>query len=158
MSTFRCSACWPRRTLPVFVCARSSGPRARSVRAYNGALFAHDGVAGADVLERFAVPDSVLGPGLVALGLDEGTGTGVDFSGLEIGHLGHIYEGLLSLRLSVADHAYTYDAKRDRYVPTDSEEPEIDQGELLWLTDEGGRKGGGVYYTPEPLVQHLVRR
>src|SRR5207247_3547321 len=30
--------------------------------------------------------------------------------------------------------------------------------ELLWLTDEGGRKGVGVYYTPEPLVRHLVRR
>ena len=37
-------------------------------------------------------------------------------------------------------------------------EAEYVAGELLWLTDEGGRKGGGVYYTPEPLVRHLVRR
>ena len=78
-----------------------------------------------------------------------GTGGGFDFSGLEIGHLGHIYEGLLSLRLSVADRDYRYDARVDRYVAAEPDEQEVGQGELLWLTDEGGRKGGGVYYTPE---------
>ena len=34
---------------------------------------------------------------------------------------------------------------------------EIARGELLWLTNEGGRKGGGVYYTRTELVRHLVR-
>src|SRR5204862_7428650 len=73
-------------------------------------------------------------------------------------HLGHIYEGLLSLRLSVADRPYRYDPRSDRYVAAEPGEAEVGAGELLWLTDEGGRKGGGVYYTPEPLVRHLVRR
>ena len=87
---------------------------------------------------------------------------GVDFSGLEIGHLGHIYEGLLSLRLTVADRDYRYDAKKDRYRPNEGEEdeaePDVHKGELFWLTNEGGRKGGGVYYTRSELVRHLVRR
>ena len=40
------------------------------------------------------------------ISIDPESGAGYDFSGLEIGHLGHIYEGLLSLRLSVADRPY----------------------------------------------------
>lgn len=31
-------------------------------------------------------------------------------------------------------------------------------GELLWQTHEGGRKAGGVYYTPVDVVRHLVDR
>ncbi|HEX5467672.1 MAG TPA: DNA methyltransferase, partial [Gaiellaceae bacterium] len=95
---------------------------------------------------------------LTALGIEPDSAAGYDFSGLDIGHLGHIYEGLLSLRLSLADRPYRYDARRERYVPAEGEEAEYEAGDLLWLTDEGGRKGGGVYYTPEPLVRHLVRR
>ena len=139
--------------------AMRTGDDALGVPPYNGDLFAPDGFEGAEVLEEASLPDTALGPALVALGIEPDTGLGYDFSGLEIGHLGHIYEGLLSLRLSVADRDYRYDARRDRYVPADAGRSRIvDVGELLWLTDEGGRKGGGVYYTPEALVRHLVRR
>lgn len=138
--------------------AMRTGNDALAVPAYNGDLFAADGFEGSEVLEAVSFSDAALGPALVALGIDRASGHGYDFSGLEIGHLGHIYEGLLSLRLSIADRRYRYDARRDRYVAAESGEEAIDEGELLWLTDEGGRKGGGVYYTPEPLVRHLVRR
>ena len=125
---------------------------------YNGALFAPDGFDGAEILEAASIPDAALAPALVALARDsDDSDVGVDFSGLEIGHLGHIYEGLLSLRLSVADRDFRYDAKSDRYVPASGEEVEIAHGDLLWLTNEGGRKGGGVYYTRTELVRHLVR-
>jgi hypothetical protein len=140
--------------------AMRTGNRAWGVPAYNGALFAEDGFDGAATLERATLSDAALGPVLIGLGRDrEEGGAGIDFSDLDIGHLGHIYEGLLSLRLSRADRDYRYDAKRDRYVPASSdEEADVSSGELLWLTNEGGRKGGGVYYTPEQLVRHLVRR
>lgn len=151
----RAATLW--RRVQLLVEAMRTGNTAWSVPGYNGDLFAAGGFEGAGVLERASIPDSALGPALNALGLDE-TGAGYDFSGLEIGHLGHIYEGLLSLRLSVADRDYRYDPRADRYVAAEPKEAEIRQGELLWLTDEGGRKGGGVYYTPEPLVRHLVRR
>ncbi len=151
----RSTTLWER--INVLVAALREGEDSWLVPPYNGALFAADGFEGAEVLERASMHNKALAPALVALGIDQESGHGYDFSGLEIGHLGHIYEGLLSLRLSVADRSYSYDAKSDRYIPSD-EEAEVEAGELLWLTDEGGRKGGGVYYTPEPLVRHLVRR
>jgi hypothetical protein len=152
----RAASLW--RGIQLLVEAMRTGNTAWAVPGYNGDLFAADGFEGAAVLEQASVSDSALGAALVALGIDPDTGAGFDFSGLEIGHLGHIYEGLLSLRLSVADRDYRYDQRTDRYVAAGPDEVEIRADELLWLTDEGGRKGGGVYYTPEPLVRHLVRR
>lgn len=139
--------------------AMRTGNTAWRVPGYNGELFAADGFAGAKTLERASIADAALGPALVALGRDASdSSVGVDFSGLEIGHLGHIYEGLLSLRLRQADRDFRYDARSDRYRPCDPSEADVRSGELLWITDEGGRKGGGVYYTREELVRHLVRR
>jgi Eco57I restriction-modification methylase len=152
----RSTTLWDR--IKVLVAALRQGEDSWLVPAYNGALFAADGFEGAEILERASMRNDALAPALVALGIDDKSGAGYDFSGLAIGHLGHIYEGLLSLRLSVADRPYTYHAKSDRYVAAGDEDAEVKIGKLLWLTDEGGRKGGGVYYTPEPLVRHLVRR
>lgn len=127
------------------------------VPAYNGALFAPKGFDGAATLERLSLTDAEWGPVLVGLGWDDETGTGVDYSTLAIGHLGHVYEGLLSLRLSVADVDLAYDTRTDKYLPARrGDDVAVRRGELLWQTHEGGRKGGGVYYTPQPLVAHLV--
>ena len=147
------------RDIASLVDAMRTGQSAWGVPPYNGDLFAADGFDGATVLEVATIPDAALAPVLVALARDpeKPEEIGVDFSGLEIGHLGHIYEGLLSLRLSVADRDYRYHPKRDRYAP-DDKEPEVRAGELFWQTNEGGRKGGGVYYTRSELVRHLVRR
>ena len=141
--------------------AMRNGQSAWGVPAYNGALFAANGFDGAEVLERAEIGDEALGQLLVALAREtdeDGNDVGVDFSGLEVGHLGHIYEGLLSLRLSVADRDFDYDERSDRYVPDDEDgEIDVESGDLFWLTNEGGRKGGGVYYTRTELVRHLVR-
>jgi hypothetical protein len=138
--------------------AMRGGQRAWGVPAYDGDLFSATGFAGAEILERASIPDRALAPALRALCRDrDDPDTGIDFSGLEIGHLGHIYEGLLSLRLSVADRDYAYDARADRYVSASGDQADARAGDLVWLTDEGGRKGGGVYYTPTALVRHLVR-
>lgn len=147
------------RDIAALVEAMRTGQRAWNVPPYNGDLFAADGFDGAEVLEAAAIPDAALGPALVALARDEENPEelGVDFSGLEIGHLGHVYEGLLSLRLTVADRDFRYDPRSDRYL-ADDEDPNVRSGELFWQTNEGGRKGGGVYYTRSELVRHLVRR
>ncbi len=147
------------RDIAALVEAMRTGQRAWNVPAYNGDLFAADGFDGAEVLEVATIPDAALGPALVALARDEEDPEelGVDFSGLEIGHVGHIYEGLLSLRLTVADRDFRYDSKSDRYL-ADADAPDVRSGELFWQTNEGGRKGGGVYYTRTELVRHLVRR
>lgn len=147
---------WDRFAL--LVKAMRTGNPAWAVPAYNGALFAADGFEGAATLEAASFADPDFATVLVGLGRDPATGAGVDYSTLEIGHLGHIYESLLSLRLSVADTPLMYDAAKDRYVtPAGGEAADLQPGELLWQTHEGGRKGGGVYYTRTELVRHLVR-
>ena len=61
------------------------------------------------------------------------------------------------MRLSVANIDLAYDAKADRDAPSGRHDSvDVPAGALLWQTNEGGRKGGGVYYTPQPLVAHLV--
>ncbi len=147
---------WDRFVL--LVKAMRSGNPAWGVPAYNGALFAANGFDGAVTLEAASFADPDFATVLVALGRDVETGAGIDYSTLEIGHLGHIYEGLLSLRLSAADAPLVYDASKDQYrPPAEDETPEVEPGDLLWQTNEGGRKGGGVYYTRTELVRHLVR-
>ena len=141
--------------------AMRSGNPAWGVPAYNGALFHPAKLAGAAVLERMALPDPQFAEVLIALGLDDEEKRGVDYSSLEIGHLGHLYESLLSLKLALADRPVRYDPKTDRYLH--AEGPAGDHGAnrsgaLLWQTHEGGRKAGGVYYTPTALVRHLVDR
>ena len=39
-----------------------------------------------------------------------------------------------------------------------AKEAEVNPGGLLWQTHQGGRKAGGVYYTPVEIVRHLVGR
>ena len=146
---------WGRSVL--LVRAMRSGNPAWEVPAYNGALFADRGFDGAETLERLELADPDFGAVLAAVGHDPETGRGVDYSTLEIGHLGHIYEALLSLRLSVADRPLRYDASADRFRPTETQ-PDIEKGGLVWLTNEGGRKSGGVYYTRAELVKHIVDR
>ncbi len=148
------TALWSQFT--VLVRAMRQGNRAWNVPAYNGSLFAPTDFEGAEQLERMELTDPHFARLLFAVGWDSSGNRGIDYSSLEIGHLGHIYEALLSLRLSVTDRPLRYDRKRDRYVPDDTS-PEIGVGRLLWQTHEGGRKAGGVYYTPAELVEHLVR-
>lgn len=152
--SMRSNALW--KSFMILVGALRDGNPAWGVPAYNGALFAAANFEGAELLERLELADPHFARVLLAVGRDSVSGHGVDYSSLEVGHLGHIYEALLSLRLSVADRPLRYDAGSDRYVP-DRSAPEVLGGSLLWLTNEGGRKSGGVYYTPVSLVEHLVR-
>ena len=144
------------KSFMILVGALRDGNPAWGVPAYNGALFAPTDFEGAELLERIELADPHFARVLLAVGRDAPTGHGIDYSSLEVGHLGHIYEALLSLRLSVADRPLRYDEGNDRYVP-DQAQPDVPNGSLLWQTNEGGRKAGGVYYTPASLVEHLVR-
>ena len=139
--------------------AMRNGNPAWDVPAYNGALFAPRDFDGAELLEKMELRDPVFAKVLVAIGQDQETRRGADFSTLEIAHIGHTYESLLSLRLSLAKRALRYDPRSDRYVQATSPgDVEVSAGGLLWQTHQGGRKAGGVYYTPVDIVRHLVTR
>jgi Eco57I restriction-modification methylase len=153
----RSTSLWDR--LHLLVKAMRTGNPAWAVPAYGGALFSEDGFEGSATLERVELADPEMATILTGLGRDSRSGEGVDRSALEIGHLGHIYEGLLSLRLSLARTSLRYDTRADRYmVPDHHERADVQAGDLLWQTHEGGRKRGGVYYTRPELVRHLVRQ
>ena len=141
--------------------AMRNGNPAWQVPAYNGALFARDSFLGAETLERLTLRDPGFGRILTSLGWDEENDCGVDTSTIEIGHLGHIYESLLTRRLTLTTRKLVYDPKKDRYRsprPGEKNEQIVAAGALLWQTHLGGRKAGGVYYTPSVLVRHLVER
>jgi len=157
----RSTSLWDR--FRVLVQALRTGDSGMRVPAYNGDLFSTGALPGATLLERAKLDNSSFGHALAGLGRDPETGTGVDYSALEVGHLGHIYEGLLSLRLSFADADLALyrsgSGKEERFEPVrKGDEPVVRIGELFWQTDSGGRKAGGVYYTPDLLVEHLVGR
>jgi hypothetical protein len=153
----RATTLWDRFT--TLVNAMRSGNTAWGLPAYDGDLFAQDVLEGAELLEEATLTDARFGPALAALGHDpegEEAQAGVDFGDLEIAHLGRIYEGLLSLRLSLATEPMAYDPGADRWMPVGRREPEIPEGELFFQSTSGGRKAAGVYYTPQVLVRHLV--
>ncbi|MFA5786485.1 MAG: hypothetical protein WDA71_05805 [Actinomycetota bacterium] len=148
---------WDR--MNVLVKAMRTGNKAWGVPAYDGDLFAPSGVWGAELLERAQISDAEFGPALFGIGYDsDDADAAVDYADLEIAHIGRIYEGLLALKLSLANEDLVYDKSKERFVPGDGQKAEVAKGELFWQTESGGRKAGGVYYTKQIFVRHLVNQ
>ena len=142
-----------------------SGDRSSGVPAYNGSLFAAHGFPGSSLLEQVKITDNYLGPALVSIAHegDNPDSPGLDFAGLQIDHLGSIYESLLALRLSRAPEDLVYDTKigtkGGAFRPRrsgDKGEPEVAKAQLYYQSEAGGRKAGGVFYTRREFVEHLL--
>jgi hypothetical protein len=103
--------------------------------------------------------------------LEDGKLGFVDYSTLEIRHLGGIYEGLLEYHIRVAvepmvavgptlDWLPYSEYSKTRRAPIDFEKFSPDDraspGELFISTSKGERKATGSYYTPEPIVDYIV--
>ena len=137
-----------------------SGDDGVGVPAYNGKLFAADGFPGSELLEQAKITNARLAPALAAIAYetDKVGEPGLDYAGLQIGHLGAIYEALLSLRLTRAPEDLVYDSKRDIFRPAVAgEEPGVTRRDLYYQSEAGGRKAGGVFYTRHEFVRHLLR-
>ena len=123
--------------------AMRDGNPAWDVPAYNGALFAARDFDGAELLERLELRDPVFAKVLVAIGQDQETRRGADFSTLEIAHIGHTYESLLSLKLSLAKRSVRYDAKKGSL--RSSARQRRGRGKCRWAAvadSSGGTQGG----------------
>lgn len=137
-----------------------TGDNSAAVPAYNGSLFAAAGFPGSDLLERAEIADVYLAPALTAIAYetDKLDAPGLDYAGLQIGHLGAIYEALLTLQLTRASEDLAYDSKKDVFRPVRSgEQPEVAKARLYYQTEAGGRKAGGVFYTRHEFVDHLLK-
>lgn len=129
---------------------------------YNGGLF---DPARNQFLQEKAVGDYYVAQAIDLLGRAEnGGGKGfVDYSSLEIRHLGSIYEGLLEYRLVVAesDMVAVRDKGKDKWVPKEEWDgkvrEEVKAGALYLATDKGGRKATGSYYTPDYIVKYIIK-
>jgi hypothetical protein len=88
----------------------------------------------------------------------------VDYSSLEIRHLGSIYEGLLEYRLRVAEQpmAAIKEKGKEQWLPAgDAGKRKVldsaEAGEIYLATDKGERKATGSYYTPDYIVKYIVK-
>ncbi len=136
-----------------------------NVPAYNGGLFSHKNPKN-DFLKANRVPDPWLAKAIDHLTreLDRETGKPqfVDYSELEVRHLGSIYEGLLEFHLKIADEdkAVVKEKGRDIYKPVaEVKTPKeiVKHGDLYLENDKHERKSTGSYYTPDYIVHYIVQ-
>ncbi|WP_115864262.1 class I SAM-dependent DNA methyltransferase [Halorussus litoreus] len=133
------------------------------IPAYNGGLFRtdpdEDDSVEAQFLANHQVGDAYLAEVIELLTRSQnGNGGGkifVDYSSLDVRHLGSIYEGLLEYQLDVADEPLALED--GEYVPADEgDEVIVEKGEVHLTTGSGERKATGSYYTPEYVVEYIV--
>lgn len=124
---------------------------------YNGSLF---NPSKHEFLERCAVGDRYLAE-VINL-LSRSNGGFIDYSTLDIRHLGSIYEGLLEFKLKIAeeDMVSIREKEKEVWVPRNEAEgkeihEEVEEGGLYLVTDRGERKATGSYYTPGYIVKYI---
>lgn len=138
------------------------------IPAYNGGLFRTDPDADDSDESQFLadhdVGDTHLARVIELLTRSSNAGNGttgegkifVDYSSLDVRHLGSIYEGLLEYQLNVADENLAVNDDGE-YVPAgEGDEVIVKEGEVYLTTDSGERKATGSYYTPEYVVEYIV--
>ncbi|MFC5279516.1 Eco57I restriction-modification methylase domain-containing protein [Halorubrum rubrum] len=133
------------------------------IPAYNGGLFRTDPDADDGPEARFlaahTVGDAHLARVVELLTRSEQANGGgkifVDYSSLDVRHLGSIYEGLLEYQLHVADGPLTVE-DGEYSEAEEGEEVVVEAGEVYLTTGSGERKATGSYYTPEYVVEYIV--
>ena len=109
------------------------------VYRYNGGLFKEEGFGFIPngFFENNRVPDRFLAEALLLIGFaSEKKKTlpkMVDYRELDVRHLGSIYEGLLEFH------------------------PRIEDNQIILYTDKGDKKRTGSYYTPDYIVDYIVK-
>ncbi|MFQ5892358.1 MAG: class I SAM-dependent DNA methyltransferase, partial [Candidatus Methanofastidiosia archaeon] len=144
------------------------------VPPYNGGLF---DPKRNPKLEELTIEDTYLADAVDLLARSGGEGDMegfVDYSTLEIRHLGSIYEGLFEYKLKLAERDMVVKGgkkkriwvtleefnKKRKHVKSFEDFDEFDRvqtGELYLTTDKGERKATGSYYTPDYIVNYIVK-
>ncbi len=139
------------------------GDPSLGVPEYNGGLFHQEEHP---FLEEHTIADTFLVQAVhhLARVIDKKLGreVTVDYNTLSERHLGSIYEGLLEFKPRIAPHdLITIKEKGSiKYAPV-SKHPgkkvAYGKGELYLANDKGERKTSGSYYTPEYIVNYIVK-
>jgi hypothetical protein len=133
------------------------------VPPYNGGLFdpkKHP------FLEQHQVADKWVSQVVDLLARSQGEGLGrgfVDYSSLDVRHLGSIYEGLLEYKPRVADEGMVAVKRGGKEQWIRSSEAggarvleRVEPGSVYLATDRGERKATGSYYTPDYIVKYIA--
>jgi hypothetical protein len=141
-------------------------PKAQ-VPPYNGGLFRRGTHR---LLDRLEISDRTVARVVDLLSRTrDDPGRFVDYSYLGVRELGSIYEGLLEFNFVAVDtvsnglaSSKARDGPAARCEPeptnTDTAEPDAPLGhELELVTGKGERKASGSFYTPDSVVQYIVR-
>ena len=126
---------------------------------YNGGLFEP---VNHPFLEKFSIADKFLVPAIDMLSRDY-TGNlpkRINYRDLSVRQLGSIYEGLLEFRLKIAntDLRLKKEKAKEIYETTDQESlATIKKGEVYLTNEKSERKATGSYYTPDYIVQYIVK-
>jgi hypothetical protein len=134
----------------------SKGDVDANLPQYDGALFEED-----PELDGIAVKNKFLVPAL--RDLMESDGRGIDYQNLGVRHLGSLYEALLEYSVRQAPRPlvmYREEILDAKYAEDLKQKPIgfIDEGELYLSVKGLARKGTGSYYTPEAIVNFLVKK
>jgi len=90
----------------------------------------------------------------------------IDYRDLSVRHFGSLYEGLLEYNLFVVEdepHVVRVNKKKTKYVPYSqagkvrASETLLQVGDVYFSETAGERKATGSYYTPEDVVDYIVR-
>lgn len=146
--------CW-RRVLDLFRGVRNGSPR-HNLPQYSGELFKND-----PNIDSINVKNKHFARAL--RGLFERDGEPMDYASLGVRHLGHIYETLMEFVVRQADRDIMLleDKGGVREVSSRAESTYSYRKNDLYIVSKAGyvsRKSSGSYYTPEKVVEFLVRR
>ncbi|MDO9537629.1 MAG: N-6 DNA methylase, partial [Thermoplasmata archaeon] len=139
---------------------------------YNGGLFSPEKNVN---LTKWQLTDDKLIEAIKLLAIDQSNGSSgfIDYSTLDIRHLGSIYEGLLEFKLKVADkemvasggksktwmplEEHNKDKKKKVLFTDFSPFDHVRAGDVYLATDKGERKATGSYYTPDYIIEYIVK-
>lgn len=135
------------------------------IPAYNGGLFDDDDHP---YLRDGYIADQYLSRALYDLAfIPNGNEIqAIDYRDLSVRHLGSLYEGMIEYKLFVAEEPML--ARRDKkgiiYFLTQIDgggllrnDQEIKTGQVYFAQSSGERRATGTYYTPEYIVDYIVR-
>jgi hypothetical protein len=148
------------------------GDQQAGVPAYNGGLF---DPGRRPFLTEHSIRNDYLQAGLIRLGTIPAKGKSYDqdrepqpinYRDLSVRHLGSLYEGLLEYNLFVVEdepYVVRQTKNKTKYVPYSqagkvrASETLLQVGDVYFSETEGERKATGSYYTPEDVVDYIVR-
>jgi len=148
------------------------GDSVAGVPAYNGGLF---DPGRRDFLTEHRIRNDYLQAALIRLSTMPAKGKTydqdrdpqpIDYRDLSVRHLGSLYEGLLEYNLFVVEdepRVVRFSQKKTEYVPYSQAgkvragETLLQVGDVYFSETAGERKATGSYYTPEDVVDYIVR-